>query len=141
MSANKDVIRRLVDEVWANRNLAAADELVAAGYVGHDPTLGEPAHGPQGFKDAAAVYQTAFPDASIAIEELVAEGDRVVARWTGRGTHQGELMGIAPTGKQITVSGITVSRLEGGKVVEEWTVYDALGMLMQLGAVPQPTPA
>lgn len=138
MSANKDVVRRLTDEVWANRNFAAVDELVATGYVGHDPTLPEPSRGPQGFKDAAAMYQAAFPDASITIDELIAEGDRVVARWTGRGTHQGELMGIAPTGKQVTISGITIARLEGGQVAEEWNLYDALGMLVQLGAVPQP---
>jgi len=71
------------------------------------------------------------------IDEQLAEGDLVASRWTGRGTHQGELMGIPPTGKQVTVSGITISRVKNGKVVEEWSNWDTLGMLQQLGVVPE----
>jgi hypothetical protein len=69
---------------------------------------------------------------------MLAEGDRVVTRWTARGTHRGELMGIPPTGKPVTMTGITINRLEGGKVVEDWTVFDQLGLLQQLGAIPAP---
>jgi steroid delta-isomerase-like uncharacterized protein len=111
------------------------DELVAPDYVGHDPSQPE-LHGPEGVKGFVTTYLSAFPDGRITIDEQLAEGDLVGSRWTGRGTHQGDLMGIPPTGKQVTVSGITVSRLKDGKVVEEWSNWDTLGMLQQLGAVP-----
>lgn len=141
MSANKEIVRRLVDEVWANRNLAAVDELVARDYVGHDPARPGPINGPEGYKESVGVYLSAFPDATITIDDQIAEGDQVLTRWTGRGTHKAELMGIAPTGKQVTVSGLTVSRIANGKVAETWELFDALGMLVQIGAVPQLTPA
>lgn len=141
MSANKEIIRRVVDGVWNDRNFAIVDELVAQEYVGHDPTQPEPIQGREGFKQFASMYQSAFHDAAVTIDDQIAEGDRVVTRWTGRGTHTGELMGISPTGKEVTVSGITVSRLADGKIAEEWELMDALGMLVQLGAVPQPATA
>ena len=71
----------------------------------------------------------------------MAEGDKVVTRWTGRGTHQGELMGISPTGNQLEITGLTIDRIEGGQVVETWDQYDTLGMLRQLGAIPEPEQA
>ena len=141
VSANKEIVRRLVDGVWRDRNLALVDELVAQDYVGHDPTQPEPILGREGFKQFVGMYQSAFHDAAVTIDDQIAEGDNVVTRWTGRGTHTGELMGIAPTGKEVTVSGITISRLAGGKIAEEWELMDALGMLVQLGAVPQPATA
>ncbi|MGZ8688734.1 MAG: ester cyclase [Gaiellaceae bacterium] len=141
VSANKEIIRRVVDGVWMDRNFAVVDELIAQDYVGHDPTQPEQIRGRDGFKQFVGMYQAAFHDATVTIDDQIAEGDRVVTRWTGRGTHTGELMGIAPTGKEITVSGITVSRLAGGKIAEEWELMDALGMLVQLGAVPQPATA
>lgn len=141
VSANKEIIRRVVDGVWRDRNLAVVDELIAQDYVGHDPTQPEPIRGPEGFKQFVGMYQSAFHDAAVTIDDQIAEGDQVVTRWTGRGTHTGELMGIAPTGKEVTVSGITVSRLAAGKIAEEWELIDALGMLVQLGAVPQPATA
>lgn len=141
MSANKEIIRRVVDGVWMDRNFAVVDELIAQDYIGHDPTQPEPIRGRDGFKQFVGMYQAAFHDAAVTIDDQIAEGDRVVTRWTGRGTHTGELMGIAPTGKEVTVSGITVTRLAGGKIAEEWELMDALGMLVQLGAVPQPATA
>jgi steroid delta-isomerase-like uncharacterized protein len=141
VSVNKEIVRRLVNGVWTDRNLALVDELVAQDYVGHDPTQPESIRGRDGFKQFVGMYQSAFEDAAITIDDQIAEGDNVVTRWTGRGTHTGELMGIAPTGKEVTVSGITISRLAGGKVAEEWELMDALGMLVQLGAVPQPATA
>jgi steroid delta-isomerase-like uncharacterized protein len=138
---NKEIIRRVVNEVWAEHNLAIVDELVAPDYVGHDPTQPKPIRGRDGFKQFVGMYQAAFDDSLVTIDDQIAEGDQVVTRWTGRGTHTGELMGIAPTGKEVTVSGITVSRLADGKIAEEWELMDALGMLVQLGAVPQPATA
>ena len=84
------------------------------------------------------MYRSAFPDMQLTIEDQIAEGDKVVTRWTARGTHQGELMGIPPTGKQATVTGITVGRVANGKFVESWSNFDALGMMQQLGVVPVP---
>ncbi len=141
MSANKEIVRRLIDGVWRDRNLGLVDELVAQDYVGHDPTQPGPILGREGFRQFVGMYQAAFPDAAITIDDQIAEGAMVVTRWTGRGTHTGELMGISPTGKEATVSGITISRLAGGKIAEEWELMDALGMLVQLGAVPQPATA
>lgn len=132
---NKEIVRRLGVEPWEG-NLGVIDELVAADYVGHDPAQPE-LHGPDGIREFVTTYLAGFPDGKITIDEQLAEGDLVATRWTGRGTQQGELMGIPPTGKQITVSGITISRVKNGKVVEEWTNWDTLGMLQQLGVVPE----
>jgi steroid delta-isomerase-like uncharacterized protein len=132
---NKELVRRLGVEPWEG-NLGVIDELVASNYVGHDPAQPE-MQGPEGIKEFVTSYLAGFPDGKITIDEQLAEGDLVASRWTGRGTHQGELMGIPPTGKQVTVSGITISRVKNGKVVEEWSNWDTLGMLQQLGVVPE----
>lgn len=134
------IVKRLIEEPWRG-NLGVIDECAAAAYVGHDPSEPEPIRGPQGLKGQAEKYLAAFPDGRITVDEQFGEGSRVATRWTGRGTHQGELAGIAPTGKQVTVTGLTISRLQGEKVVEEWTTWDTLGMLVQLGAVPMPAHA
>ena len=103
----------------------------------HDPAIPEPLRGPDGFKENVATYRAAYSDARITVDEQIAEGDKVVTRWTGRGTHDGDLMGVAPTGKQVTVSGLTLSRLANGKVIEEYTNWDTFGMMQQLGVVPE----
>jgi steroid delta-isomerase-like uncharacterized protein len=84
------------------------------------------------------MFFDAFPDLNVTVEDEIAEGEMVVTRWTIRGTHQGDLEGIAPPGQQIELEGITIHRIEGGKIVEEWERYDNLGMMQQLGAVPSP---
>lgn len=134
---NKTLSRRLFQEFWDQKNLAVADELMAANHVDHTP--GSPPGlppGPEGLKQFASVYFTAFPDLRITIEEMVAEGDKVVTRWATRATHKGDLMGIPPTGKQLTITGISIDRIAGGKIAETWTNFDALGMLQQVGVVP-----
>jgi len=137
MSDNKEIVRRLNEEPWSGTS-AAIDELASPDYVGYDPAQPEPTRGPQGLKEFTQEYLTAFPDGQVTVDQQIAEGDYVATRWTGRGTHQGELMGIAPTGKQVTVTGITISRVANGKVAEEWSNWDTLGMLQQVGAVPTP---
>jgi steroid delta-isomerase-like uncharacterized protein len=132
---NKQIVRRIAEEPWTG-NLDVIDELVDRDYIGHDPSQPEPTRGPAGFREFISTYLTGFPDGRITVDQQLAEGDFVATRWTGRGTHEGELMGIAATGKQVTVIGITISRVAGGKVVEEWTNWDTLGMLQQLGVVP-----
>jgi predicted ester cyclase len=136
---NKEIVRRLGVEPWEG-DLGVIDELVASNYVGHDPAMPDQ-RGPEGVKEFITGYLGAFPDGRITIEDQFATGDLVATRWMGRGTQTGELMGIAPTGKQVTVTGITISRVEKGKVVEEWTNWDLLGMLQQFGVVPEMAPA
>ena len=84
------------------------------------------------------MYRAAFPDLQLSVDDLFAEGDRVVARWTSRGTHQGEMMGISPSGKHVQISEIDIFRVSAGKLAEHWGVFDQLGMLQQIGAVPAP---
>ena len=84
------------------------------------------------------MIRSAFPDLRVTLEDDIAEGNKVVSRWRAQGTHQGELMGIAPTGNQMAITGITIDRIEEGKIVEEWENWDALGMMQQIGAVPSP---
>ena len=132
---NKAIVRRAFEEPWKG-NLDVIDELIAKDYIGHDPANPEPLRGPAGVKEFISTYRAAFPDARITVEQQLAEGDLVATRWTGRGTHEGELMGISPTGKRVTVSGLTISRLEGGKIVEEFQNWDTFGMMQQLEAVP-----
>lgn len=134
---NKAVSRRVLEESFNQGNLAVIDELVSADYVDHDLPPGLP-DGPEGFKQLVAMYRAAFPDVQMAIEDVVAEGDKVVIRWTARGTHQGELMGIPPTNKQVTVTGIDINRLAGGKMAEHWGNFDQMGMMQQLGVIPSP---
>lgn len=132
---NKTIVRRAFEEPWTG-NLDVVDELIASNYVGNDPANPEPLHGPEGVKEFISTYREAFPDARITVEQQLAEGDFVATRWSGRGTHEGDLMGVSPTGKQVTVSGLTISRLESGKIVEEFQNWDTFGMMQQLGAVP-----
>ena len=91
-----------------------------------------------GWKTFIAAFLAGFPDFQLALEDVLAEGDRVGVRWTFRGTHQGEFMGIAPTGKRVSMSAIEINRVAGGKVAEHWVVLDQLGLLQQLGAIPGP---
>jgi steroid delta-isomerase-like uncharacterized protein len=131
---NKAIFRRIVEEGFNKGNLAIVDELVATNHVNHTDNV----HGPEEYKQFITMYRTAFPDLHMTIEDQIAEGDKVVNRWTSRGTHKGDLMGIPPTGKQTTVTGMYVARIIGGKIVEEWGNLDALGMMQQLGVVPPP---
>ena len=133
---NKTIVRRLIEEAWKG-DLSVVDELIDRDYVGYDPSIPEPLRGPDGFKENVATYRAAYSDARITVDEQIAEGDKVVTRWTGRGTHDGDLMGVAPTGKQVTVSGLTLSRLANGKVIEEYTNWDTFGMMQKLGIVPE----
>jgi len=102
--------------------------------VGHG--VPEVTHGPDAQKQSIAALRAAFPDFQLTIEDLIAEGDKVVLHWTARGTHKGEFMGIAPTGKQATVTGLSISRFAGGRIVELREIWDRLGLLQQLGVVP-----
>jgi steroid delta-isomerase-like uncharacterized protein len=135
---NKALIRRLLEEAVNKGNLSVVDESLSTDYVYREPTVGEK-RGRAGSRELVTMYRNAFPDAKLTIDEQIAEGDTVVTRWTATGTHRGELFGVAPTGKTVRVQGVLTSRIVNGKVVEETEIYDALGMLRQLGVVPAVT--
>jgi steroid delta-isomerase-like uncharacterized protein len=136
LEENKARMRRWID-AWNEGNVDAVDEFVSDAYVRHDPNAPE-VRGPEAEKQLMSMYLSAFPDLRFAIEDMVAEGDKVVLRYTIRGTHKGELMGIPPTDKQVTLTATETYRLAGGKIDEQWVNMDALGMMQQLGAIPQP---
>lgn len=135
---NKAIVRRSFDELFSQGDLDVADAVIAADYVGHDPALPQPMHGPLEFKRFVTMYRTAFPDLTLTVEEQIAEGDRVVTRFTARGTNRGALMGIPPTGRRVTITGISIDRMVDGKSAESWTNYDLLGLMQQLGILPGP---
>lgn len=133
----KAIARREV-EMFSTGDFSIADEIYSEDYVAYDPTKPEPIRGIEGAKEEAAGYRAAFPDLTLTIESQVAEGEYVVTRWTARGTHEGDLEGLAPTGKSATTGGISMTRIVDGKIVEDYTQWDALGLMTQLGAVPTP---
>ncbi len=130
---NKALARRGYDAL-NQRNLAAFEELVIPDLVLHNASM--TIQGIEAYKQFISMYFTAFPDLRFTIEDMIAEGDTVVIRQTARGTHQGNLMGIPPTGKQVSTTGINILRFANGKGVEEWFNGDDLGLLQQLGVVP-----
>jgi steroid delta-isomerase-like uncharacterized protein len=134
--SNKALSRRLLEEAFNDGNLDVIDELVATDFVNHDAALPEPMIGPDAAKATIDGYRSAFPDLRLTIEEQIADDHGVATRWSARGTHQGDLMGMAPTGKEATVTGITIDRIVDGRIAESWTNWDTLGMLQQLGVVP-----
>ncbi len=138
---NKILTRRALEEVWNRGNFAVVDELVASDFVVHASTPANETHGPEGVKHFYAMLRQAFPDLHFTIEDQIADGDRVVTRWTARGTHTGEFQGIPPTGKQVRLTGIDIDRIANGKFVECWTNVDELGMMQQLGVLPAPAQA
>ena len=137
LDANKDVIRRLVADGWGKGDMAVVDALIGPGFVNHAAEIGgEP--GAAGFKDQVRDFRAAFPDGHTQIDDLIAEDDKVVLRWTDGGTHRAPFLGVAPTGKRVTFTGIDVYRLADGKIVEFWCSEDLLGLMEQLGAVKLP---
>ena len=131
---NKTLARRYIEEVWNQHNAALVEEFFAAEAVRTDPATGVE-RGRASIKQVATALLAAFPDIRFTIELQTAEGDVVVTRWSATGTQGGEFMGIAPTGKPFTVRGSSTYRYADGRIVEEHTFWDALGMLRQLGAV------
>ena len=133
---NKELVYRLND-IWQG-DIAIVDELVAADYENHNPIVPDAPPGPEGFKQNVAALLREFPDISWDIEDVIAEGDMVVFRTTGRGTHTGDVMGVPPTGNEVTLDGIVIFRIDEGHIVERWAQFDTVGMLRQLGAFPDP---
>ncbi len=133
---NMRIVRHIYEQVFDKHNLGVVDELYTSDFVYQSP--GDPDLHREGLKQAFGDYVSAFPDVRMTIEDMFAAGDRVAVRFTARGTHQGEYMGVPPTGKQVTVTSILIHRLAGGRMVEDWEWEDQLGVLRQLGLVTLP---
>ena len=136
---NKAVLRREVEELYNHTgNLDVVEEIFSPDYVSHEPASGE-VRGIEGARQFAATFRGAFPDLENTIEDMVAEGEKVVMRFRGSGTHLGETEAFGPpTGNRMEITGITIKRLTDGKIVEAWTNFDALGMMQQLGVIAAP---
>ena len=133
---NKAIMRRLMEEVWTKGDLSLVDQFISVNNTHHDTSTPDFGPGPEGERKRVTLYRSAFPDLQFTVEDVIAEGDTVSVRWTSQGTHRGPLSGIAPSGKKVSVSGITLARFAGGKMVESWVNWDALGLLQQLDVVP-----
>jgi steroid delta-isomerase-like uncharacterized protein len=130
---NASAVRRHIEEVFNQGNLSVIDEIFAPDFVYHQPDGGE-MKGRDALKQMTGMFRGAFPDLHCGVEDQFAEGDKVSTRWSLRGTHKGEMMGIAPTGKQVSVWGTVIHRFEGDKIAEAWDAYDILNLLKQIGA-------
>ena len=130
---NKAHIRRVIEQIYNRGDLDAVDEVAAGDLVIH--AASQDIHGREGARQYVASLRTGFPDLHFTIEDQIAEGDRVVTRWTARGTHRGEFQGVPPTGREISLTGADIDRIVGGKIVECWANVDELGLMRQLGAL------
>ena len=137
---NKAVVRRWWEESINRKNLAVIDELFAHNFVGHLPGMPEPLRGPEGEKQLDTMFSTAFPDGKLTIEDMIAEGDRVMSGVTFRGTQRGPFQGIPSTGRQVTMSGMHECRIANGQIVEAWNMPDMFGLMQQLGVIPPAPP-
>jgi len=133
---NKAIVRRFMEEVVRKGNLVSANEIFTADFIYHPPPSGLPMRGPEAIIQRVATIRTAFPDVQYTVEDEIAENDKVVHRLTGRGTHQGEFLGMSPTSKQVTWTVTAIYRIAGGKIAERWLNVDDLGIMQQLGAIP-----
>lgn len=135
--ANKALLRRFYEEVFTKGNLDVIDEISEPNFIDHNPAPGQEP-GIQGIKKSLMEYRAAFPDLQITVEDMIAEGDKVVARITATGTHKGEFAGIPATGKRASISVIDIVRVANGKAVERWGIEDNMGLMQQLGVIPSP---
>jgi steroid delta-isomerase-like uncharacterized protein len=134
---NKALVRRFVDEVQSAGNIDAIDELCSPEFVNHSAPPGLPADC-EGIKIVTAMFREAFPDSYFTVEDMIAQGSKVATRKTFHGTHEGEFMGLPPSGKTVTMGLIDIVRISDGRVVEHWSMGDELGMMQQLGIILQP---
>ncbi|MCA1702583.1 MAG: ester cyclase [Actinobacteria bacterium] len=137
LEENKTLYRSWFKDVVTDGNLARAGDLLADDYVLHFPGMPGPVDR-KGHDQLVMMFRSAFPDWAEVVDDVIAEGDKVVIRVTGTGTHEGEFQGIAPTGRRVTATGVGIGRIENGRIAEAWAAYDALGLMQQLGAIPVP---
>jgi len=135
---NKALVRRMVEEIFNRGNISLADEFLAPDFVEHEELPPGIPQGREGVKQLTTVMRDAFPDFKATIEDIIAEGDKVVIRMTWSGTQKGAFMGVPPTGKSVSFGVLDIIRVAGGKFVEHWGQMDSMGMMQQLGAIPAP---
>jgi steroid delta-isomerase-like uncharacterized protein len=138
LDENKALFRRWFEDVVNANDYSVVDELLAPDYVAHFPGAPAPIDC-DGHKGMVEMFAAAFPDWQESIQDVIAEGDRVVLRVTAGGTHEGEFQGVAPTGKTVSITGMGIVRIAEGRIAESWWEFDALGLMQQLGAIPAPT--
>lgn len=139
---NKQLARDVIARAFSEGDFSGIDDAIAPDAVDHDPQSPFPDEtGPEAFKKVVSMYRQAFPDLRLQVEAQYAEGDVVVSRWSSSGTQDGEMMGLPATGRHASVTGITIDRFQDGKIAETWTNWDTLGLLQQLGAIPEPQAA
>jgi steroid delta-isomerase-like uncharacterized protein len=134
-TTNKQLLRRFFEELFNRGDLRVADEIVSATYINHNPVPGE-TPGREGLKAYVSNLRIAFPDIRFTIEDLLADEDKVITRWSARGTHKGEFAGIPATGRSGYITAINIHRIQDGQIQEGWLNWDALGLMQQLGAIP-----
>ena len=134
-SENKAVIERFLNDVLNRGKLEMADEIVGKNFVELDPLPGQK-QGREGLKEIVAMLRTAFPDMKWSVEEMIAAGEKVVTRFIWTGTHKGEFLGIPPTGRAVSVKGVVIDRIVGGKMTDSRILMDNFGMMQQLGVIP-----
>ncbi|MBK8028483.1 MAG: ester cyclase [Chloroflexi bacterium] len=134
LERTRALVSRIWDDIWNLGKLEACREVFHQNYVGHLPLM--TVHGPDEFANLVRMYRQGFPDVHLTVDDYIASGDRVVVRWTSRGTHEGELMGMAASHKPMVMMGISIFRMQDGLVAEEWEGFDTLGMMKQVGAIP-----
>jgi predicted ester cyclase len=135
----KALIQRYTEEIFHKGNLNAIEEFIAPNYIRHTSHFregGHDVHGPEGLRQSVSAFRATFPDAHFTLEDVLVDGDKIVVRLTCHATQKGEFMGIAPTGKSVTFTGISIYRIANGKIVERWGVEDGVSLLQQLGAIP-----
>jgi steroid delta-isomerase-like uncharacterized protein len=133
---NQVVVHRYIDEFWSEGKVELAEELISPAYTRTDPSTPWVTGDREGVKQVMLSLRSAFPDLHFDTQELIPTGDKVIVRWTATGTHQGELLGIAPSGMSVSIMGTSIYRLSGGQMVDEYTIWDSMGMMQQLGVIP-----
>lgn len=136
-SEENEAVVRACFQTGTDGNVDALDAIIDPDYVLHDPSAPEEVRGVEGLKQLVAMYRSGVPDLQVTIEHQLTQDDYVATRFTARGTHGGEIMGVPPTGRDVTITGITISRCREGKIVEEWEVSHVFGLLQQIGALPE----
>lgn len=135
---NKEIVRQMVEEIFNRGNLSRADEFLAPDFIEREELPPGISRDREGVKQLTAMLRSAFPDFHATIDDMIAEGDKVVIRQTFSGTHKGEFMGVPPTGRSISIGVLDIIRIDGGKFVEHWGQMDNMGLMQQLGAIPEP---
>jgi steroid delta-isomerase-like uncharacterized protein len=138
---NNEIAKRFFEAAWNRGDFAVLDQYLSPDTVDYSTLHGQPEHGSESFRQIITMFRSAFPDIHLHIDDEIYRGDKVVHRWTLRGTHEGNFMGAPPTGKQVAFTGMTIVQMQDGKIGARWSNVDLFGLMMQLGVIPPPPAA